>query len=89
MKLKRNLVFVFFLLAGVIVGALAASAAASYPFLNWLSYGKTVGIPAGSPLVLDLALVKLAFGCEVGINVAQILTVTAALLLYKRIAQKL
>lgn len=89
MKLKRNLTFLFFLLAGVILGALAATAAADIPFLGWLSFGRAVGIPTQSPMLLDLAIVKIALGCEVELNVAQIFTVTAALLFYKRVAQKL
>jgi hypothetical protein len=89
MKLKRNLAFAFFLLAGVILGALAATVTSDLPMLGWLSFGQTVGIPIDSPMVLDLAMMRIAFGCEIGINVAQIFTVTAALLVYKRVAQKL
>lgn len=89
MKLKRNLAFVFFIVAGVIIGALIASAAEGLPFLGWLSYGKTVGIPTSDPLLLDLSLIRLAFACELGVNVAQIFTITGALILYKSVATKL
>ncbi|MEG2174185.1 MAG: DUF4321 domain-containing protein [Oscillospiraceae bacterium] len=89
MKFKRNLAFVFFIVAGVVVGALLASAAEGSPYLGWLSYGKWVGLPVHTPLVIDLALVRVALGFEIGINVAQIFTITLSLMLYKRIAQKL
>lgn len=89
MKLKRNLVFLFFLLAGVIVGLLLASATEGIPLLSWLSFGRTVGLSTANPLIVDLAIVRVAFGCEIGFNVAQIITVTIALLLYKSVAAKL
>lgn len=89
MKLQRTLVFLFFLLAGIIVGALVASVCASVPFLNWLAYGKTIGISTATPMLIDLSMAKIAFGFEIGVNVAQIITITAALLVYKNVAQKL
>jgi len=89
MKLQRTLAFLFFLLAGIIVGALIASVCADIPFLSWLGYGKTVGLSTSNPMLLDLSMVKVAFGFEVGINVAQIITITAALLIYKSVARKL
>lgn len=89
MKLQRTLVFLFFLLAGIIVGALLASIGAAVPFLSWLAYGKTIGLSTANPMLLDLSMIKVAFGFEIGINVAQIITITAALLIYRSVAQKL
>lgn len=89
MKLKRNLVFLFFLLAGIIVGALLASWGQQVPFLGWLAYGKTVGISTADPLILDLSMLRMAFGLEIGVNIAQIITITLSLLIYKSVAQKL
>ncbi|MPN20769.1 hypothetical protein SDC9_168148 [bioreactor metagenome] len=88
-KLKRNLVFLFFLLAGIIIGALLASLGQQTAFLSWLAYGKTVGISVSDPLILDLSMLRMAFGLEIGINVAQIITITISLLVYKSVAQKL
>ncbi|MBP1557708.1 MAG: DUF4321 domain-containing protein [Oscillospiraceae bacterium] len=89
MKLQRTLVFLFFLLAGIIVGALLASVGEAVPFLSWLAYGKTIGLSTANPMLLDLSMLKVAFGFEVGINVAQIITITIALLVYRNVAQKL
>ncbi len=89
MKLQRTLVFLFFLLSGIIVGALLASACANISFLSWLAYGKTIGLSTSNPMLIDLSMVKVAFGFEVGVNVAQIITITAALLFYKSVARKL
>ena len=89
MKLQRTLVFLFFLLSGIIVGAMLASACSGISFLSWLAYGKTIGISTENPMLLDLSMLKVAFGFEVGINVAQIITITIALLVYKSVARKL
>lgn len=89
MKLQRTLVFLFFLLAGIIVGALLASVGEAVPFLGWLAYGKTIGLSTANPMLLDLSMLKVAFGFEIGINVAQIITITIALLVYRNVAQKL
>ena len=89
MKIKQNVAFFFFLLSGVISGALLASLTAGVPYLSWLAYGKTIGIPLASPLVLDLAVLRLSLALDFSINVAQVVTVTLALLLYKRVARKL
>lgn len=89
MDIKRNLTFFFFLLTGVVTGALVASLAAGIQWLDWLAFEMTMGIPLRSPLVLDFSVLRLSFGAEFGINIAQCITLTCALLLYKRVAKKL
>lgn len=89
MKWKRDLVLIFLLLAGVILGSLLASATAKVPFLGWLSYGGSAGISTGEPMLLDLAVVQVAFGFQVQINVAQIICIIAAICMYKGLANKL
>ena len=86
---KRTLVLLFFVAAGVIIGSLIASLAGGIPFLSWLGYGKTVGISTDNPMVLDLSVLKIAFGFELGINVAQIGTILAGVLLYRKVGGKL
>ena len=89
MKLKKNITFIFFIVAGIIVGALIATLASEISFLSWLAFGKTIGLSTQNPLLINLLMIKLAFGFEVELNIAQIITITAALLLYKKVAQKL
>ncbi|MDO5601834.1 MAG: DUF4321 domain-containing protein [Oscillospiraceae bacterium] len=80
-KWKKNLLFLFYLLAGIILGAVLARLCAGVPFLSWLSYGESVGISAGS---IDLAILDVTFGFSLSINVAQIITVGVAMWLYGR-----
>ncbi|MCI8907496.1 MAG: DUF4321 domain-containing protein [Angelakisella sp.] len=89
MKWKHNLILIFLLLAGVVVGSLLASATAGMPFLGWLSYGGRVGISTQEPMLLDLAVLQVAFGFQLQINVAQIICIIAAICMYKGLANKL
>ena len=89
MKWKHNLSLIFLLLAGVVVGSLLASATAGMPFLGWLSYGGRVGISTQEPMLLDLAVLQVAFGFQLQINVAQIICIIAAICMYKGLANKL
>lgn len=89
MKWKRNLLLLFMLLAGVVMGSLLASVTAKVPMLGWLSYGSSVGISTGEPMLLDLAVLQIAFGFQFQINVAQIICIILAVCLYKGLADKL
>ena len=89
MKWKHNLILIFLLLAGVVVGSLLASATAGMPFLGWLSYCGRVGISTQEPMLLDLAVLQVAFGFQLQINVAQIICIIAAICMYKGLANKL
>jgi hypothetical protein len=89
MKLKRDLIFIFFILAGAIVGALIAGFANQISAISWLAFGKTVGLWADSPMVLDLLIFRLTFGFEMQVNVAQILCILIAMLAYKGVGKKI
>ncbi len=78
MKLKRNLLLVFFLLA------MLANLCARVPFLSWLAYSSSIGFNADSPFVLDLSVVRLTFGFSMGISVAQIITIALAIFCYNK-----
>ena len=73
--MRKTLIAVFYLVAAVVIGALVAAATAQI--------GKSIGIPADSPAVLDLSVIKLAFGFEVGVTVAHILCFIGAFAGYK------
>lgn len=85
MKWKSTITFVLVLLTGAVVGVLIAQLTANVTGLSWLAYGASFGISTGSPLVVDLAVIKLVFGCMVEINIATILGIVAALLLYRKL----
>ncbi len=82
---KKNLLLIVFILSGIILGALLADLLADIPYLGWLSFGKTVGISPEAPFLLDLSVLRLAFGLELGINVAQVILLLLGVLSYKKI----
>ena len=89
MRMKKNLILIFLLLAGVMFGSLLAAATRGVSWLGWLSYGQTVGISVDNPMILDLAVIQVAFGFELGVNIAQIICVLIAILAYKGVASRL
>lgn len=82
--MKKTLVFLFYLLAGIIVGSLLATLCAGVPFLSWLSYASSVGFAANNPACLDLIVIKFYFGFSMGVSVAQIICIGIAIFLYNR-----
>ena len=81
--MKKDFFFLFYLIAGIIVGSIIAKVCAGVGFLNWLSYGQTIGFSPNSPAVLDLVIFKITFGCSMSLTLAHIITISLAMLLYK------
>lgn len=79
--LKKTIAFIFFLLAGAIVGTVIARLCAGVPFLAWLGWGQNVGF---SPTTLDLAVFKFTIGFSLDVNVAQIFCVILAIVIYNK-----
>ena len=82
--MKKTVAFLFFQLAGVVLGTAAGKLCAGVSFLSWLAYTMTVGLGTASPVTLDLIVFKLSFGFELSVNAAQIIFVVAALILYNK-----
>ena len=81
---KKTIAFLFFLLAGIVLGTVIAKLCADTSFLSWLAYSMSVGLDTASPLVLDLIVFKLAFGFTLTVNPAQIICVIIALIIYNK-----
>lgn len=77
--MKKNLIFIFYLISGIILGSLIAGLSLNVGWLSWLAYGTDIGI---SPFTLDLAVLTLTFGFTFTLTVAHILTIGIALALY-------
>ncbi len=87
--IKRTIAFLFFLLAGIVIGTVVARLCAEVSFLSWLAYSMSVGLDTASPLVLDLIVFKLAFGFSLTVNPAQILCIIIALIVYNKTCKNL
>lgn len=88
MKLKRTLLLLFFLLAGTVLGALLATASAGVPWLSWLAFSRSIGISPEAPFILDLSIFRFSFGFEMGLSVAQIITIGLAIVLYNWVTKR-
>ena len=86
---KKTIAFIFFLLAGIVVGSVVAYLTKDVSWLSWLSYGKTVGLSTASPAIIDLIVLKIAFGFTLSVNVAQIFCVIIAILVFSKTCKSL
>jgi hypothetical protein len=84
-KTGNGLLLAVLLIGAVVVGALIAQATKNVQYLTWLSYSKTFGLSAERPVVVDLSVLKFAFGFEISISVAQAICLAAAALLFRRL----
>jgi hypothetical protein len=82
--MKRTFLLWFFILAGIVLGAMLAAVCSNVPFLSWLSYSQSIGFNPDAPFVLNLSVLKLTFGFSMGISVAQIITIALAIFLYNK-----
>lgn len=79
---KNVWVLVLLMLAGVVLGGFFAQVLQNVPGLGILSYGKSFGITA--PLLLDFEFLKIQFGFEIRFTLAGILTMVAAIWIYRK-----
>ncbi len=76
----------FPVLCGIVIGMLVATLTKDVPFLSWLSFGLSFGMP--SPLVLDLNIIDITFGLSININVSTIIFISLALIVAKYIYKR-
>ena len=69
------------MLCGLVIGGFIGMLTKDISWLSWLSYGQSFGL--SSPLVLDLGVLVLTFGLTISINMASIIGVLIAVLLYR------
>ena len=81
LKNKNIWILVLFILSGLVIGGLIGDIANQIDVLNWLSYGQEFGLE--SPIVLNLSIIKLTFAFMIKINLASILGIVIAILIYK------
>lgn len=82
--MKNTFMFLFYLLAGIIVGSLVGNVCLGVPGLTWMGYARTIGFAASNPAVLDLIIVKITFGFAMSVSVAQIIFILLSMFIYNR-----
>ena len=78
-----RLTLILLVLAGLVIGGFIGEWLSSYPTFSFLNYGKTFGLT--SPLILDLNVLVLTFGLTVKFNLASIIGIVIAFIIYRRL----
>ena len=82
-KDKGKWVAILFILSGLVIGGLLGDLAANIDWLWWLAFGEQFGLE--EPLVLDLKVLTITFALMIKINIASIIGVIIALLIYRKV----
>jgi len=80
---KNALIFIIFILCGIVIGGLLGELSGGISWLNWLSYGKSFGF--SDPFTLDLGVLQLTLGLMIKINVASIIGIVISIFIYRKI----
>lgn len=80
---KNTLVFIVFILCGIVIGGLLGEISSSISWLNWLSYGQSFGF--SNPFTLDLGVLQLTLGLMIKINVSSIIGIIIAIFIYRKV----
>lgn len=80
---KNIWILLVFILSGLVIGGLLGELAGKVDFLWWLGYGQSFGLSA--PIQLDLNIVQISFGLMFKINIASIIGMIIAIIVYRKI----
>ncbi|MCR5480827.1 MAG: DUF4321 domain-containing protein [Ruminococcus sp.] len=83
---KRTFAFIFFMLAGIVLGAFLAYICDGKSYVGWLAWGKNLGFENVS---VDLYVIKLSFGLMIRATISQIFTIAAALIVFSKTCKNL
>lgn len=80
---KNIWILILFILSGLVIGGLLGELAGQVDFLWWLSYGQSFGLE--TPILLNLNIVQITFGLMFKINIASIIGLIVAILIYRKV----
>ncbi len=80
---KNIWILILFILSGLVIGGLLGELAGQVDFLWWLSYGQSFGLE--TPISLNLNIVQITFGLMFKINIASIIGLIIAILIYRKV----
>lgn len=83
---KKTFAFIFFVLAGIIIGAFIAYVCAGKRYVGWLAWGKELGIQNFN---LDLYVIRFSFGLMFNATISQIFTIPLSLVIYAKTCKSL
>lgn len=80
---KNVWILLLFILSGLVIGGLLGELAGQVDFLWWLSYGQSFGLT--TPLELNLSIMQITFALMFKINIASIIGLIIAILIYRKV----
>lgn len=83
---KQTFAFIFFVLAGIVLGAFIAYVCSGKSYVGWLAWGKELGIPN---FQLDLYVIRLNFGLMFNATISQLFTIPLAIVIYAKTCKSL
>ncbi len=78
---KNNWALFLMLLCGIVIGGFIGNLCENVSALSWLSYGQEFGLT--QPVVLDLGVLVITFALSININIAAILGVVVAAIIFR------
>lgn len=78
---KNVWILILFILCGIVIGGLLGQLASSVDWLSWLSYGQEFGL--STPVNLNLQVISITFGLMFKINIASIIGIIVAIVMYR------
>lgn len=82
--MKNKILLIMMILAGAIVGSIAANAAVGSDMLGWLAYSKSIGFDSTN---INLIIFRLTIGFEFSMSVAQIIFMLVAIAIYPKLSK--
>ncbi|MBR1663658.1 MAG: DUF4321 domain-containing protein [Ruminococcus sp.] len=82
---KKTLAFIFFFLAGIVLGAFI-SFLAQGSVVDWLAWGKELGV---ENININLYIIRFSFGLMLNCTVAQLITIPVMLIVYAKTCKNL
>lgn len=82
--MKNKILLIMLIIAGAIIGSIAAKGAVNNEMLSWLAYSKEIGI---DPTNINLVIIKLTIGFNFSMNVAQIIFMLIAIAIYPKLSK--
>ncbi len=82
-KEKNFWVLLIFILCGLVIGGLLGEVAKQVSWLSWMGFGQSFGLE--SPLTLNLGVLTITFAMMITINIASIIGMAIAILIYRKI----
>ena len=82
-RTAKHLNFLLFIMAGIVIGGFLGTYLGNLPYMGFLKFGDTFGM--SSPLILDLGIIVLTLGLNITINIAGIIGILIALVVFRKV----